>query len=237
VENQATDRAHRLGQTQTVFVYKLVAEGTLEERILAMQARKAELARGVQSAGATPVNESDNPSGGAALDQGDLDFLLQPLADAALADAEEAAPIPGRSSTGRSSNSRPSARSRATGRHKPPSPPHPTPQPNPRSGPRKVTRIPAATAAVDATYSASGNPAGADPSAVPASGPAAAVTPGPGGPGVNHGGPKPGHHHARRRGRGGRPRSGNAAGGGVNEGRGPADNPPRRRKKEPGDAT
>ena len=44
-ENQATDRAHRIGQTQSVWVVKLVAQGTIEERILALQARKAELAR------------------------------------------------------------------------------------------------------------------------------------------------------------------------------------------------
>jgi superfamily II DNA or RNA helicase len=41
VETQATDRAHRIGQTHTVFVYKLVAQGTIEERILALQERKA----------------------------------------------------------------------------------------------------------------------------------------------------------------------------------------------------
>lgn len=46
-EHQATDRAHRIGQTQTVMVYKLVAEGTIEERILALQARKAALADGL----------------------------------------------------------------------------------------------------------------------------------------------------------------------------------------------
>ncbi|MEY4979531.1 MAG: hypothetical protein RLZZ352_1801 [Pseudomonadota bacterium] len=44
VENQATDRAHRIGQTQRVWVIKLVAQGTIEERMLALQARKAELA-------------------------------------------------------------------------------------------------------------------------------------------------------------------------------------------------
>jgi SNF2 family DNA or RNA helicase len=44
VENPATDRAHRIGQTETVFVYKLVAQGTIEERILALQERKAALA-------------------------------------------------------------------------------------------------------------------------------------------------------------------------------------------------
>ncbi len=49
VENQATDRAHRIGQTQSVFVYKLVAQGTIEERILALQARKAALADSIYS--------------------------------------------------------------------------------------------------------------------------------------------------------------------------------------------
>ncbi len=49
VENQATDRAHRIGQTQTVFVYKLVAQGTIEERILALQERKAALADSMYS--------------------------------------------------------------------------------------------------------------------------------------------------------------------------------------------
>ena len=48
-ENQATDRAHRIGQTQSVWVIKLVAQGTIEERILALQERKAELARELYS--------------------------------------------------------------------------------------------------------------------------------------------------------------------------------------------
>ena len=52
VENQATDRAHRIGQTHTVFVYKLVAQGTIEERILALQERKAALAEGMYSGAA-----------------------------------------------------------------------------------------------------------------------------------------------------------------------------------------
>ena len=43
-ELQATDRAHRIGQTQRVMVYKLVTQGTIEERILALQERKAALA-------------------------------------------------------------------------------------------------------------------------------------------------------------------------------------------------
>jgi SNF2 family DNA or RNA helicase len=45
VENQATDRAHRIGQTKNVWVVKLVAQGTIEERMLALQERKAQLAK------------------------------------------------------------------------------------------------------------------------------------------------------------------------------------------------
>lgn len=48
-ENQASDRAHRLGQDKPVFVYKLITENTLEEKILDMQARKQALADGVYS--------------------------------------------------------------------------------------------------------------------------------------------------------------------------------------------
>ncbi len=49
VENQAIDRAHRIGQDKPVMVYRLVAEGTIEEKMLQMQARKGELARSVLS--------------------------------------------------------------------------------------------------------------------------------------------------------------------------------------------
>jgi superfamily II DNA or RNA helicase len=45
VEDQAADRAHRIGQTRPVLVHRLVARDTVEERILALQDRKRELAR------------------------------------------------------------------------------------------------------------------------------------------------------------------------------------------------
>lgn len=44
VEQQATDRAHRIGQDQHVFVYKLIADSTVEERIVELQERKGTLA-------------------------------------------------------------------------------------------------------------------------------------------------------------------------------------------------
>ena len=44
VENQASDRAHRIGQDKPVFIYKLVASNTVEEKIMAMQAQKKLLA-------------------------------------------------------------------------------------------------------------------------------------------------------------------------------------------------
>lgn len=43
-QNQATDRAHRIGQKNSVQIYKLIAKDTIEERILEMQKNKAELA-------------------------------------------------------------------------------------------------------------------------------------------------------------------------------------------------
>ncbi|MFC5436603.1 SNF2-related protein [Rhodanobacter umsongensis] len=62
-EAQATDRAHRIGQDKPVFVYRLICAGTVEEKIQAMQGRKAELARAVlEGGGATTqlrFNETD----------------------------------------------------------------------------------------------------------------------------------------------------------------------------------
>ena len=45
VEDQAADRAHRIGQDRPVMVHRLVARDSVEERVLALQTKKRELAR------------------------------------------------------------------------------------------------------------------------------------------------------------------------------------------------
>jgi len=70
VENQATDRAHRLGQSKNVFVYKLVVAGSIEEKILALQEKKADLAAGILS---------DDHEGTAKFSADELQALLAPI--------------------------------------------------------------------------------------------------------------------------------------------------------------
>ena len=69
VEQQAIDRAYRIGQGKPVFVYKLVASGTVEEKMLELQARKAGLADSLLS----------GVAGTAALTAQDFDELFKPL--------------------------------------------------------------------------------------------------------------------------------------------------------------
>ncbi|HWB74213.1 MAG TPA: DEAD/DEAH box helicase [Nannocystaceae bacterium] len=61
VEDQAADRAHRIGQDKPVFVHRIVARGTVEEGILALQQRKRELAASAVSegAGAATITRDD----------------------------------------------------------------------------------------------------------------------------------------------------------------------------------
>jgi superfamily II DNA or RNA helicase len=66
VEAQAIDRAHRIGQTRTVIAYRMIAEGTIEEKIWDLQQRKAALVADV-------LGEDGFAR---ALTPGDLDYLL-----------------------------------------------------------------------------------------------------------------------------------------------------------------
>ena len=73
VEAQATGRAHRMGQQNPVFVYKLVCVGTVEERILDLQARKADLAASILEGG------GERPGEGPLFDEEDLALLFAPV--------------------------------------------------------------------------------------------------------------------------------------------------------------
>jgi superfamily II DNA or RNA helicase len=57
VEAQATDRAYRIGQTRPVQVHRLIAEGTIEDRIAEMLSRKRELADAVLGSGEAALTE------------------------------------------------------------------------------------------------------------------------------------------------------------------------------------
>jgi SNF2 family DNA or RNA helicase len=66
-EAQAVDRTHRIGQTRNVMVYRLIAKDTIEEKVLALANRKAELFTGVMN---------DGNAFGSALDADDIRALL-----------------------------------------------------------------------------------------------------------------------------------------------------------------
>ncbi|BAO43336.1 DEAD/DEAH box helicase [Thiolapillus brandeum] len=71
-EAQAMDRAHRIGQDKPVFVYKLLTENTVEEKILALQKKKKALAEAVYQQGGRKENFQ--------LDDKDLEVLFEPIA-------------------------------------------------------------------------------------------------------------------------------------------------------------
>ncbi|MFA6302285.1 MAG: SNF2-related protein [Legionella sp.] len=70
VEDQATDRTHRIGQENPVFVYKLITSGSVEEAILSMQERKRQLVDGILSADASKTMS---------LSESDLEQFFMPL--------------------------------------------------------------------------------------------------------------------------------------------------------------
>ncbi|GAB3130882.1 DEAD/DEAH box helicase [Novispirillum itersonii] len=70
VEDQATDRAHRIGQDRPVFVYRLVAAGTVEERMLELQKRKRWLGEAIYG---------QDGAGTDTLTADDVAFLLAPI--------------------------------------------------------------------------------------------------------------------------------------------------------------
>ena len=69
-ENQATDRAHRMGQDKPVFVYKLISEGSIEEKILSLQQKKQALVQNLFA---------EEGSQGFSLSLDDIQDLFQPL--------------------------------------------------------------------------------------------------------------------------------------------------------------
>jgi SNF2 family DNA or RNA helicase len=60
VEEQATDRAYRIGQTRPVQVHRLVTQGTIEERVGQLLARKRALADAVLGGGEAALTELDD---------------------------------------------------------------------------------------------------------------------------------------------------------------------------------
>ena len=67
VEAQAIDRAHRIGQTQRVFAYRLICRDTVEEKILDLQQTKRDLADAILNADGSVMQK---------LDRETLEFLL-----------------------------------------------------------------------------------------------------------------------------------------------------------------
>jgi non-specific serine/threonine protein kinase len=68
VENQASDRAHRIGQTEQVTITRLIMRHTIEEKMMALKSQKLQLYKAILENGAG--------GGGAGLTRQDFEFLL-----------------------------------------------------------------------------------------------------------------------------------------------------------------
>lgn len=66
-ENQAIDRAHRMGQSKKVFSYKIIAKATIEEKMIQLQEKKSELFNAIISTDSTSLKS---------FSQDDVDFIL-----------------------------------------------------------------------------------------------------------------------------------------------------------------
>lgn len=71
VQDQAAGRSHRIGQDNPVFIYKLIAAGTVEEAILSMQERKKELVDSILT---------NNPSPHLGWTMADIDYIFSSIA-------------------------------------------------------------------------------------------------------------------------------------------------------------
>ncbi len=69
-ENQASDRAHRIGQNKAVFIYKLITRGSVEEKIIHLQQKKQTLLNDIFA---------NDVSTGGRLEADDLQYLLTPM--------------------------------------------------------------------------------------------------------------------------------------------------------------
>ena len=67
-EQQAIDRTHRIGQDKSVFCYRLIARGTIEEKILELQQKKVDLCASVIASDTQMMKK---------LTQDDISFLLK----------------------------------------------------------------------------------------------------------------------------------------------------------------
>jgi SNF2 family DNA or RNA helicase len=66
-ESQAIDRTHRMGQDKTVLSYKMITQGTIEEKILLLQEKKAEIFNSIISADSASLKS---------ISEADIQFML-----------------------------------------------------------------------------------------------------------------------------------------------------------------